>query len=396
MAGGLLGVVLLAAAVAGCQVPGTPEPVRVDLAALDYGNYQHVPLTPPPGTEYSGRVLESIRIGEVMVNPAKADSALSVSPLAKEAVPLPTPAKVSGVLSEQARAVLTEHGMLAGFLVAGTDTANVRQLTVLALRMPNPDAASKAAAALDATDAAVSADNVAVQIPKYIAAKAHWRPTVASMAATVAHGAFVVSVLAVHTTPDAAALTTLISSAFDAQLPELDRFVATPPERFAELPIDPEGMLARMVPEKLGRWSAPAVVLVDPDNIAGGKAVLHPRGVVYGPNATYLFGSRQQRTAEDALALMGFDGLKRYPDATEARRAYQRSAKNFADLRPVPGPANIEDIRCSDTGPDGKEPNVRYVCALLHGRYVATIFAPSEQQIRQKAAAQYSLLELAG
>ncbi|KAF0845788.1 DUF7373 family lipoprotein [Nocardia caishijiensis] len=395
LASGLLGVVLVAAAVTGCQVSGSAEPVRVDLATLDYGHYQHVPLTAPPGTEYSGRVIESLRIGEVMVNPAKADSALSVPPPDKEAVPLPTPAKVSGVLSEQARAVLTEHGMLAGFLVAGTDTAHTRQLTVLALRMPNAAAATAAAAGLDATDAAVSADNVAVSIPKYPAAKAHWRPTVASMAATIAHGAFVVSVYAVHTTPDAAALTTLISAAFDAQLPELDRFVPTPPERFADLPIDGEGMLARMVPEKVGRWSSPAVVLVDADNIAGGKGVLHARGVVYGPNATFLMGSRQQRTSANALALVGFDGLKRYFDATEARRAYERGITSWTDLRLLPGPSGIEDIRCGDAGAVGSEPEVRYVCALLHGRYIATVFAPTEQQIRQKASAQYSLLELA-
>ncbi|WP_278262760.1 hypothetical protein [Nocardia sp. AG03] len=393
---GLLGVVLLAAALTGCRISGTPQPTDVDLAALDYGTYQHVPLTPPPGTEYSGRVIESIRIGEVMINPATADSALSVSPLDKGAVPLPTPAKVSGVLSDQARAVLTEHGLLAGFLVEGTDTAGVRRLTVLALRMPNPEAASKAAVALDAADAAVSPDNVAVSVPRYPAARAHWRPTVASMAATVAHGAFVVSLLAVHTTPDAAALTDLLAAAFDAQLPELDRFVATPAERFADLPIDPDGLLARMVPEKPGRWSPPAVVLIDADEIAGGKAALHARGVVYGPNAAYLFGSRQQRTSEDALALMSFDGLKRYPDAVEARRAFQRGAKSFADLTPIPGPEGIVDIRCGDFGAGRGDPNIRYACALPHGRYVATVFAASEEQIRQKAAAQYSLLELAG
>ncbi|MEU4598520.1 hypothetical protein [Nocardia sp. NPDC023988] len=393
---GLLGAVLLTAAVTGCRVTGTAEPVRVDLATLDYGHYQHVPLQAPPGTEYSGRVIESLRIGEVMVNPAEADSALSVPPSRWDAVPLPTPAKVSGVLSDQARAVLAEHGMLAGFVVGGTDTARTRQLTVLALRMPNAAAATAAAADLDAGDAAVSADNVAVPIPKYPAAKAHWRPTVASMAATIAHGAFVVSVYAVHTTPDAAALTTLIGAAFDAQLPELDRFVPTQPERFADLPIDGEGMLARMVPEKVGRWSAPAVLLVDADNIAGGKGMLHARGVVYGPNATFLMSSRQHRSAANALALMGFDGLKRYFDATEARQAYERGATDWAaDLRPLPGPAGIEDIRCGDSGASDSEPEVRYVCALLHGRYIATVFAPTEQQIRQKSAAQYSLLELA-
>ncbi|GGN91652.1 hypothetical protein GCM10011610_52120 [Nocardia rhizosphaerihabitans] len=387
---------LAVAALTGCTVAGTPEPARVDLSALDFGTYQHVPLVAPDGDDYSGRVLESVRIGEVMINPAKADAALSLPADSKPTVPLPTPAKVSGVLSEQARAVLDKYGMVAGFQVAGTDSVRTRGLSLLALRMPDSDAATKAAADLDATDAAVSPDNVAVTIPNYAAARAHWRPTVASMAATVARGSFVVSVLVTHPTPDAAALIALIGKAFDAQLPELDRFVATPIDQLASLPLDGEKMLTRLIPEKLGRWSRPAVLLIDREQIAGGKTLLHASGVVYGPNVSYLNGTRQQRSAADAFAMIGFDGLMRYPDAVEARRAFDRGTRSLAadGLRTVAGPAGLADIECLDD--DAGQPAVRYACRVLHGRYIATVFAPQEQQAKQKAAAQYSLLVLAG
>ncbi|MGY0497329.1 DUF7373 family lipoprotein [Nocardia sp. FBN12] len=381
-------IATLAVVVAGCTVPGTAEPVQVDLAQLDYGEYQHIPLSVPPGTEYTGRIIESMRLAEIMVNPARADPALALPTKEKPIAPLPTPAKVSGVLSEQARAVLTEHGMLSGVVVSGADSAAARKLMLVALRMPDQAAATAAAAAIDATDAAVSTENVAIGIPNYPAAHAHWRPTVASMAATIARGTFVLSVLAEHTTPDPVALTTLISKAFEAQLPGLDHAVLTPPEQFASLPIDPENMLSRMVPEKPGRWSMPAVVLIDPDMIAGAKAMVHVSGVVYGPHAGFLFGSRQ-RGSTDVLAMIGFDGLQRFPDATEARRALQRTDPMYDAMRAVSGPAGLTDVRC---GEQGDNPAVRYVCRVPYGRYVATVFSAEEQQIRQKAAAQYSLL----
>ncbi|MFD5177309.1 hypothetical protein ACFWM1_15965 [Nocardia sp. NPDC058379] len=383
-------------ALTGCTVAGTPAPADADLSTLDYGTYQHVPLVAPDGDEYSGRVLESVRIGEVMINPAKADAALSLPADAKPTVPLPTPAKVSGVLSEQARAVLDKYGMIAGFQVAGTDSVRTRGLSLLALRMPDPEAAAKAAVDLDATDAAVSRDNVAVAIPNYPTARAHWRPAVASMAATVARGSFVVSALVAHPTPDAAALTGLIGKAFDAQLPELDRFVATPVDQLAHLPLDGEQMLTRLVPEKLGRWSRPAVLLIDREQLAGGKTLVHASGVVYGPNVAYLNGTRQQRSTADAFAMIGFDGLMRYPDAVEARRAFDRGTRSLAadGLRTVAGPAGLADVQCLDD--DAGQPAVRFACRVLHGRYVATVFAPREQQIKQKAAAQYSLLVRAG
>lgn len=383
-------IAILVVVLTGCTVDGTAERAHADLATLDYGEYQHIPLQSPPGTEYSGKVIESMRLGEVMIAPAAADSALTGLPREKPFAPLPTPAKVSGVLSEQARAVLAEHGMLAGAVVSGTDTANARTLTLVALRMPDNAAAAAAATEIDAADAAVNTDNVAIGIPNYPAARAHWRPNVASMAATIAHGAFVLSVLAVHTSPDATALTTMISKAFEEQLPGLERFVATPPEQFASLPIDPEQMLTRMVPEKPGRWSMPVVTLIDPDMIAGGKALLYASGVVYGPNAAHLYGAEQRASSDTTFAMMGFDGLKRLSDARLARESMRRSDAQFDAMRAVSPPAGIEDIRCGDS-PEGSRV-VRYTCRILYGRYLAIVFAAEEKLVLQKAAAQYSLL----
>lgn len=381
---------ILAIVLAGCTVDGSAERAHADLATLDYGEFQHLPLHVPPGTEYSGKIIESMRLGEVMIAPAAADSALTGVPRTKPFAPLPTPAKVSGVLSEQARSVLDKHGMLAGAVVSGTDSADARTLTLVALRMPDNAAAAAAASEIDAADAAVNTENVAIAIPNYPTARAHWRPQVPSMAATIARGAFALSVLAVHTSPDATALTTMISKAFDAQLPGLERFVATPPEQFASLPIDPERMLTRMVPEKPGRWSMPSVTLIDPDMIAGGKALLYASGVVYGPNATYLYGAEQRATSETKFAMMGFDGLKRLSDPVLARESMRRSDAQFDAMRAVTPPAGIEDIRCGDD-PAGSQV-VRYSCRILYGRYLAIVFAAEEKLVLQKAAAQYSLL----
>ncbi|MFD3510322.1 hypothetical protein [Nocardia sp. NPDC058666] len=391
--GALLLVVLLSA----CTVPGTATSSHVDLATLDYGEYQHIPLTAPLNNDlYTGKILESVRLGEVMINPARADPLLSQGTTTMAAVPLPTPTKVSGVLSEPSRAVLTRHGMLAGFTVAGSDTTEARKLTIVALRMPDADAATKAAAELDAADAAVNADNVRVDIPEHTAAQAHWRPTVPSLAATIAAGNYVVSVLVHLPTIDLPAMTALAGKTFSAQIPELRRFVATPREALATLPIDADGMVARMVPEKPGRWSMPAVTMSDLDRIAGGKILLQPRGLAFGPNAAYLMGSRESRSTTERWAWLGLDGLLREPDAVTARAAFDRSKRIIAaeGIHEFAGPAGIEDIWC------GKQKDgpvyVQYFCKIVHGRYNATVFESSEQKVRQKAAAQYSLLVRAG
>ncbi|MEV6274913.1 hypothetical protein [Nocardia sp. NPDC051832] len=396
----VLWIVALVLAVCGCTVVGRPVP-GPDPAALDVGPYSRNPMIAPVAvSDYHGRVLESVRMAEAMAVPETVDPALRVPLGGPRAVPLPTAAKASGLLANPTRAVLERHGMLAGYTVGATDSPDgargtigaARLLQIIVLRFPDGGAAQQAAQEIDAVDFAVSPDNIAVPIAGHPAARGHWRPAVPTLAATVAHESFVISVLAGDRTPDLAALSTLAAKAFDTQIPLLKSFTPTPAGRFAELALDRDAMLGRMVPEAPGRWPFPQVILGDLGSNAGWGSLLQASGVVYGPQGAVLStGPAEQRF--ELLALNRFDRLVRFADADAARKHFAKVLRpaDDSELPKIPVPTGLVDIDCRER-PAALASNTRFQCLLRYGRYMAAVFSRDYDDVRHRAAAQYALL----
>ncbi|MFB8001001.1 hypothetical protein [Nocardia sp. NPDC056000] len=396
-----VGVVL---SVSGCTVPGTPIGQYPDPAALDVGAFGIRRLEEPAGGEQYGRVVESVRIAEALIDPVDADPILSGVLGPNGLHLLPTTAKATLLLAAPVRAVLDREGMLAGAAVGGTEpkvgfepsVGAARVLSLLILRFPDADAAQRAARDIDAVDVAVSAQNVPLTVPGYPAAHAHWRPGVPTAAATIATGDFVVSLYAGETTPDATALMSLARKAFDAQLPRLRNFVVTPRDRIAALPLDRDGMLARIVPEAPGHWPYPVVVANVPQPDAAWSEVIRGEGVVYGPHAARLWSNHSPRdTGIELEAVIGLTQLVRYSSATAARLAYAAAVRDYstgAGKRPAAGPSGVPDIYCAEDTSASMQWHLRYACRLLHGRYQAMLIGPDLTDLRQRLSAQYGLL----
>lgn len=392
------------ALVSGCTIAGNPQPQRYDLTSFDVGPYSVQPLEVPAETsEKHGRTLESARMTEALIDPVEADPALDKPTGTTALAALPTPAKVTTLLAAPVRAVLERNDMLSAAAVGGTDVTSgprgpvvgeSRVLTVLVTRFADAATALRAARDMDAADAAVNPENIAVTIPEYPAALAHWRPNVPTLAVTLPTDFYVISLLIGHTSPDLAALADLARKAFAAQLPRLRAFAPTPRERFVSMPLDPEGMLARMLPLAPSRWPYPTVTAVNHSEIAGWGGTLQPSGLVFGPRAAYLYLTRPRRTATEALAFNGFNVLARYPDAAAARASYDRSKRvQFeSGLKETPGPAGVADVFCTENPAPDKLGVIKYTCWVLHGRYVATLFARESKSAQQRAAAQHGLL----
>ncbi|MFI6364336.1 hypothetical protein ACIBG0_16480 [Nocardia sp. NPDC050630] len=401
--GVLVATVVVLALATGCTVHGQPTPQRPDLGSLDVGGYSlEPPHEPAVDNEKYGRVIESMRLGEVMADPSESDPTLTFPLSGFSAVPLPTPAKAGAYLAAPVRSVLEKQGMLAGFAVGRTDkevdrtpvVGAARLLTVLVLRFPDPTAAQRAAEDIDSVDASVSPENVSVTIPEYPAAHGHWRPNVPTIAASLAQESFVVTLLGGHTAADLAILTTLVRKAFDAQLPRLRGFAVTPREQLAALPLDRDGMIARMVPKAPGRWPFPAVAFGTEKENAGWDSAPQASGVVYGTHAASLYRGVEKPNPVELMAFSGLEGLMRFPDVAAARKSFAK-AQDKADkdgLRSMPGPTGVPDVSCSKESGDLIAQLFIYTCTVLYGRYVAVLFGRTLHDFQQRVAAQYGLL----
>ncbi|WP_280346669.1 DUF7373 family lipoprotein [Nocardia neocaledoniensis] len=388
----------------GCVRHGEPSPQQVHLATLDVGSHGTDPMAAPTtSNDKYGRVLESVRMGEVMLDPVEVDPTLTYG-VQERTAPLPTPLTAAGLLAERVREALESHSMLAGFAVSGSDrnlfgkrpeVGASRLLTVLLLRFPDDQSARLAARQMNATDAAISPDNVDVRVEGYPGAFAHWRPSVPTMAATYAHGSFVISALAGHTSPDQQVLTDMVRKVFDAQIPRLADFRGTPPEDFDTLPLDRDGMQARLLPFGPGRWTYPTVVTSDVDTNAGWSAALSVYGVVLGPRATRLMKHYGFKDPIEIVAMNDFDVLERFPDAVSARKVFEveRQAVNPAEL--LENPAGVPDVYCTKLRSSPASPH-QAACHVLYGRYTATLTGWSPANAQQRTAAQYALLVRSG
>ncbi|MFE3188116.1 hypothetical protein ACFXHA_03850 [Nocardia sp. NPDC059240] len=399
-------IVLMMVAATGCAVPGHAIGQYPAPASFDVGQYSVRPLDQPGGNESYGRVVESARMAEALVDPVDVDPSLSFQATVFAEQILPTPSRATLLLPAAARSVLEQNGMLAGCSIAGSDATQPggdpqvgesRVLSVTLLRFPDDDAAQRAASGIDAADAAAHAGTVPVAIPDYAAAHAHRRPTVPTLSATIADGNYVVSLLVGERTPDLEALTGLAGKAFAAQLPRIRSFVATPREQIASLPLDRDGMLARMAPEAPGRWPYPVVLgKGDTDPGARWTSFAEVSGVVLGPRATRLwFGHDRVDDALEEAAIKGWSSVQRYSSPSAARRHVATSvAKELEDpqFHPVDGPAGVPDVVCVEDQHVAFDAMLRYDCRVLSGRYVAMLFGRDLAEVRQKATVQYGLL----
>ncbi|MBL1077838.1 hypothetical protein JK358_25880 [Nocardia sp. 2] len=378
---------------AGCR---WDTPSELDLTTLDTGRYSSRPLIAPThGSEYHGRILESVRMMEAVAVPADIDPALTRHGVV---IPLATPPFAMVTLSDVMKPVLEKHNMMAGVATTGDDAeaytadrSKQRTITLNILRFRDEETARQAARELDAADFTVSAENVAVDIPGYPGAHSHWRPSVPTLGATVAHGVYVVVVYVGQPSIDLTALTATARAAFDRQLALLDTFEPTPTDRIATLPVDSDGMLARMIPARTGRWSYPAIDFIAFDELMVSGVVLGPRAAGVGQ----MSAAQRAELGWDRQALVGWGNtLDRLRDPEAARRYAAMVAESRSTDEPLTAPP-IPETTCFRAPLNEKLPITRFVrhsCVLTYDRYVAIVYGADDDDVRRKTAAQYALL----
>lgn len=397
---------LLAVGLSGCGVVvnGTAQMATPELSALDMGDWDTTPATAPLNdNDTYGRVVESARLAEAVVVPPDLDPALAYG----GAVLAPTAGRTSVIAPEISLFQAAGHGMIAGYAVSGADVAaavptigqsKIMRVTVLSFR--NDVIAESAADGIDAADAKRNPGNVTIEIPGHPKAWSHWRPDTPVLITSLAYRSYVVVVFVADRTPDAAALTARTAAVLTAQLPLLDAFRPTSPDKLSALPLDGDDMLRRLLhPDN--RWPYPVADLKGTSSETTWFGFAHGSGVSYGPRGIeQLFGRvpvTEKTSDKDDVERAAFVGdwwLLRLHSAAGARKMYLRlvaDAKTKRDvLTPPDGLGDAACFRVRDA--TDKDRDTRNYCFILDGQYWAVVSAADENTLRRRAAAQYALL----
>lgn len=245
------------------KAPGEASSDGVNLGLLDAGNFPTTPRAPlgVAGDAMHGGWAEGRRLANAVVGPWEVDADLIDYAQLESGVVKDTDA-VNSLLGAPMGEALNGHNLLAGFSSARhTDKGPYKDLLTMVLELASPADATAAVTAMAAKDATLTMpfDTKPVptqpfSIPRYPATTAltyRWtahypEPSGPRLTVTAvsAHGQYVLAQVATSAdNPDVAAQ--LIATALDLQQPLVDKFKPTPPDQMAQLPLDPDGLMAR-------------------------------------------------------------------------------------------------------------------------------------------------------
>ncbi|GAB3207380.1 DUF7373 family lipoprotein [Nocardia tengchongensis] len=393
---------------AGCgsTVSGSSAAGEIDVRTLAVGNYPTTPLDLRATYEHSshdGAYIAAGRLADAVVSGADVDPSFSYTALARSGT--------SYVIAAAAKPVLDANHLMLSYSTTVSDQPRLETLyidhssgnssplegwendptattfNVTVMQFPGEQQAQAAAEGIESADFGVApADNARVSLDKYPAAKAHWRPGIPSMAATLSRGQYAINVFVRTPKAEIDGLKSLATKIFDAQLPLLDKTPPLSQRDILYLDYDPADMLRRTLhpgdypkPSEDEVTRTPRGFLHTLDEQAPWKRLLDDNGVDMTSSTTkgaLLLRARDPKSAVDLWS--GIKGLIK--DSAEAPPGL--SAATCAQ-NPKPNRASF---------PQGWDFSDRYVCTVYYDRYVARVGGPQLLDAQQRAAAQYALL----
>jgi serine/threonine kinase PknH len=393
-------VVLVVAVAAGLGIwqltsSKSSQKQAVDISKLDVGHYGTRPR-PLSGavTKEEGGYLEAFRLAEGIANPYDVDPVMDH--LYGNATPDPKTAAttIAGTGTPLVQPVLEKYGMITAYIVEGiskrvSDFAREPSGELLLLMLtsfPNDDAAARAATEMDTVDFAVNPENKGVTIPGYPQAKSHFRPGSPSIAATMASGRVVASVLArSDATPDLDYLRQRVQHTFDIQTPLMAKLIPGAEAGLTSLPLDPDNMLSR------------AFVAGDQPKVSAGFGSMGPRAAALCADSQAVKDGLFKQAGVDRCAFSTDGQLIRARDETAANSVLPKivdaARAEYIDHDVAP-PDGLTNARCFEQKQEiwADNANGRFVCLVSFGRYVASVWSNEEKDARQRAAAQYAIL----
>ncbi|WP_433209272.1 DUF7373 family lipoprotein [Nocardia sp. CA-107356] len=388
---------LVIGVVAGCatEVPGHAGPgmTAADLKSLNIGPY------PPAPQDYTLDGfdkddvfrIESRRMLGYLVLPYDVDSEVShlIDTRLVEATSSIFDDGLIGVLPGQYLPVVERNNFIAGVYTQRSNDSlrSIKNLAIALLRFPSDAAARTAAAELDRATDEFKPGRHPVSIDGY--------PNIQASSDNdkkgyvfLARGPFVLLSMVTVPESDPKALGAQFKKMLDLQLPELDGLVPTPVDDILDLPLNPDGIMRRTLPpsKETRDYSRDKYV-----GVYDGIGQLH-----FERN-----GPDLKRTLQEAgtdLVAQNQSTLYRTRDLAASFRLQNALAKLGTDDEEISSPPGLADARCLKL--DESEPifNSKYLCILVHDRYVAVLGSQGQgpgkfdTALYQATAAQYSIL----
>ncbi|MCM6776143.1 hypothetical protein NDR87_19390 [Nocardia sp. CDC159] len=389
----VVGWLAAAGLVTGCGMAGAPVAGEIDVRRLDVGPYPVDRHRYDQRAEDKGALLEGMRMSAAVVPSVRIDPSLSVGEQGR-VIPDSLDA-TSHFLAGVSKPVLDRHEMIVAYVAAGADQPTAPDadrpgpgattVTDVVMRFPDADTARTAARELEQVDFDVAPDlNRKLVLPKYPDAFVHYRPGVANIGTFMAYREFVISLFIERPRAEEQDLLAWVQKTLDAQVPALDRFTPTPRDRLDELPVDPEGLLARTLvrdrsgrtpdPNRFGVYAAPAFVQIAADETARQRLV--------------------DDTGLDALSVGDTNSVLRVRDTAAGPRLISGlMAAAGSRYDPTAATGEVPGAKClqlNSTGDLQREP--KYRCFVPYKRYVAVVTSNDRTDADQRTAAAYALL----
>ena len=365
------------------KATGDPPPHAIDFDQLDAGPYPTKARQPlgVAGNPARGIVIEAQRMANNVVGPWEIDPALTVW-FGFGAVVLPDADALAQIGPSQLAAAAGRHQFINGFASARAEEGKKRVVNAV-LRFVDEASATSAATDLGATalqEQGVDGPAQKVSIPGQPDAQAttytildresgRWN----AVRSFTAHGPYVLMQLA-QSIEGADQASQLVARSIDLQVPEIDKFRATDPVEFADITVDPTGLLARTIPAE------------GPDAAFTTNTTYEARGALHFQNDPPRTSKLFSDTGTDVVA-MAKTNVYETRDADGAKRVVDGF---FTELEPKAEPApavkNMPDSHCLrlDAG--------SFYCVAGADKYAIEVHGASLLETQQLVAAQYVIL----
>ncbi|MFC9892376.1 hypothetical protein ACFVMC_01665 [Nocardia sp. NPDC127579] len=384
--------------ISGCgTVPGQALPAMApaDLARLNIGPFEGKPVDRAPVVDDRLGVfqIESRRMLGSLVAPYEVDADLT-DPLGTHLLALGEAAlyaEYGANLPPQFQPVLERNYLISGALTARSNAnpRTLKGLTLGILRFPSDALAQTATIELDAATGAFKPDRHPVGVPNHPDARASAAADDRKGYAYAARGPFVVLAMVTIPVSDVNSLADQFKRVLDRQLPRLESLTPTPVDDILDLPTNPDAIMRRVLPT-----STEATDLEVPRQTVG----------VYDP-AAHLHYERDGATLKQVFADTGVDLVARNAgivyrtrDLAAAFRLQHALTALGRDDEAIGNPPGVADAKCVKLDTSAPPLGTQYLCAVVHGRYVAVVGNRAkvggglDATLYQRAAAQYSIL----